>query len=318
MTSINLIYFPHLWFSVVDISHGSAFSEFEPMEWCEIDGLSNVESKVESSMIGIGERDHEFSFLLNRLTHLNAMFPQSIRRHHRRNVKQQIWLLSQLILQNRRSQESLKFLRLIRRNAVPLLSSSLVQVVNGIEQMVLHVPAEGSVLHAHVQPRHNDAWNVVVDETEKGVSSSGQSIEVHGVRGVGIIFALGKARSKAPSRNVSSIEHLHFLISILHNSPEFVLHFLVASSYRFTIGLEFFGIGREFFVSRIGASCKALPAEKGGAALRAIEIPIWDLVAGRGAAEGVIALSSVAGAVITENDAALELTAATVLAEQCL
>ena len=112
--------------------------------------------------------------------------------------------------------------------STPLLGSTVMVVVDAVEHVVLHVPAEGTEAHPDVEPGDNDALDGLVDVVEQALMLAGQLREVVHVpfmRGVRVIAlpATRKAAADGAGVEVSSVVHLNRLLAALDNVPEFRL-----------------------------------------------------------------------------------------------
>ena len=87
----------------------------------------------------------------------------------------------------------------------PLLGVPPMVIVDGVEHVVLNVPAEAAEHHAHIQPWHYHACNILVNVAQHGAigpSQPGEVVQVPGVTCVGTVAGLlqrGPIRSKCCS-----------------------------------------------------------------------------------------------------------------------
>ena len=94
------------------------------------------------------------------LVNLNLLLLEIGWRHHRYDVKKDVWVFlekqSTFLLDS-----SLKLLSIVLRHAIPLLRLAPMCVIYRVEHQVFIMPAESRVAHANVEPGNVDARYVV-------------------------------------------------------------------------------------------------------------------------------------------------------------
>mmetsp|Transcript_17956 Transcript_17956/g.54031 ORF Transcript_17956/g.54031 Transcript_17956/m.54031 type:complete len:310 (+) Transcript_17956:2392-3321(+) len=157
----------------------------QPVRRPEVDGLSTIETCVETRMESIRIRDHKRVLMVHQPIHWHPSSLKLPGGYHRDQLVQQV---GSGVHQMRDSVSDGLLQRLtgMRWNTIPHLGSTKMMVVDAVQGMILHVPAERRQHTPHVEPRHLYAGDeLIASQVAKGRSTmSRQVIDVPGMRGV--------------------------------------------------------------------------------------------------------------------------------------
>ena len=231
----QLVVAEHRGFAVEPVPLHAVAPEPEPVRRGEVDRLGDVETGVESAVVRLGEGDHEFTRVLIRPVHGDALADQERGREHGDELEEQIGLSREQV-GHRLLEALLERVRGGAGNPVPGLGRAHVVVVDAVQHVVLKVPAKGRKRAADVEPRDDHARDVVVDLTEQArvlALRAGQVVEVPRVLRGGVVLirslsgpvvgvpGSGERAAVDAGVQVRAVVHVHGLAAaLLHHLPE--------------------------------------------------------------------------------------------------